>query len=246
MLTRMLRDTVWIWGHRGSPELAPENTIPSFLRAYEQQVDGLELDVQLSADGVVAVLHDATLERTTNGMGWVCSYEWSSLQKFCTRKSDGTLSNIGIPRLEAVFEDLPKDVRLCIEYKNGPRYYPRLVEKTLNIVRRYHAEDRVIVSSFDQFALTESALRSPEIPRAVAWGTGRMVAPWQVARDAKAVWIHVHKDAVPFDDLRHIKESGLKVAVWGLKSRQDVSELSTQYIDAIFVDDPAWAEALLC
>ncbi|PSR33095.1 MAG: hypothetical protein C7B46_11445 [Sulfobacillus benefaciens] len=230
----------WIWGHRGASALEPENTIPSFLRAYEQHVDGIELDVQLSADGVVVVMHDGTLDRTTNGTGWVGAYNWSTLRQLRTRHLSGPISDVPIPRLEEVFEALPSDTVLCIEYKNGPYYYPRLVEKTLEIVHRYQANSRIIVSSFDQFALVESASVAPEIPRAVAW-MGRMVEPWGVARAAKASWVHVHKDSVPLDDLRRIKESGLQVAVWGLKSSEDASHLATQYVDAVFVDDPGWA-----
>ncbi len=235
--------TTFIWGHRGAAAVVPENTVPSLQFAYDHHVDGLEFDVQLTADGVVVVLHDATLDRTTNGTGWVGAYDWSVLRTLRTRYPDGTLSNIPIPRLEDVFDALPHAF-LCIEYKNGPYYYPHLVEKTLNIVQLYHAYRRVIVSSFDQFALVESARLAPEIPRAVAWGMGRMIEPWGVARAARASWIHVHQDTVPYDDLRRIKESGLHVAVWGLKSEQNVAQLDTTYVDALFVDDPAWTEAL--
>ncbi len=244
MITGMLREAKWIWGHRGALALEPENTIPSFLLAYEQQVDGIELDVQLSADGVVVVLHDGTLDRTTNGTGWVGAYNWSTLQQLRARYPDGAVSDIPIPRLEEVFDALPNDTVLCIEYKNGPYYYPHLVEKTLDIVKRYHASSRIIVSSFDQFALVESAGLAPEIPRAVAW-MGRMVEPWGVARAAKASWVHVHKDSVPLDDLRRIKESGLQIAVWGLKSAKDASHLAMHYVDAVFVDDPGWAKNLV-
>ncbi|MCL4495198.1 MAG: hypothetical protein M1294_10355 [Firmicutes bacterium] len=243
MSSRSSRFKTFVWGHRGSAQVLPENTIPSLRFAVDHQLDGVEFDVQLTRDQVVVLLHDATLERTTSGSGWVGDYDWSFVRTLLTRGPDGQLSDIPIPRLEEVLEALTHAV-LCIEYKNGPRYYPNLVEKTLDIVRHYHAQDRVMVSSFDQFALVDSARLAPDIPRAVAWGMGRMIEPWSVARSARASWVHVHQNTVPDDDLRHIKESGLNVAVWGLESRASAAQLRTEYVDAVFVDDPAWAEVL--
>lgn len=238
------RGRPFIWGHRGAGAICAENTVESFLIASQGPVDGVEMDVQLSKDGVVVVLHDATLDRTTTGKGWVGQYTWEELQTLRARHPDGAVADFSIPRLEEVIERVPASLALCIEYKNGPHYYADLVRKTLDIVHRYQAEDRVMVSSFDQFALIESAQLAPDIPRAVAWGMGRMVAPWEVGRQAHAIWLHVHKDSVPFDDLRRIKEVGMLVAVWGLKSAQDAQALDTHYVDAVFVDDPAWVAAL--
>jgi glycerophosphoryl diester phosphodiesterase len=234
----------FVWGHRGAAAICAENTVASFVQASQGAVDGVEMDVQLSRDGVVVVLHDATLDRTTTGSGWVGQYTWNELQQLRARHPDGRIAEFGIPRLEEVLEALSPQVALCIEYKNGPHFYPDLVPKTLEVVRAYRAQDRTMVSSFDQFALVESARLAPEIPRAVAWGMGRMIAPWQVGRQAQAIWLHVHKDSVPFDDLRRIKEEGMLTAVWGLKSAEDAQALDTQYVDAVFVDDPAWVASL--
>lgn len=231
---------IFTWGHRGAPELSPENTIPSFLEAESAGVDGIELDVQLSADGVPVVLHDARLDRTTTGEGYVGDFTWDEIRQLSTKTKTGDPTEIPVPRLEEVFDAVRPTSKLCIEFKNGPRFYPELVQTVHNLINRYHAVDRTIVSSFDHFALLESRNINPDVPRAVAWGMGRLVAPWQVADSVDASYLHLHKDMALRDDLITIRQHGLKVAIWGLKEANHVTQLQLSDIDCVFVDDPAW------
>ncbi|MCL4351348.1 MAG: glycerophosphodiester phosphodiesterase [Firmicutes bacterium] len=233
---------LFLWGHRGTRVGAPENTLPAFLLAYRQHLDGLELDVQLTADGVVVVMHDADLRRTTDQSGPVRSYAWSTLKKFRTKYSDGRVSTIPIPRLQDVLENLPEDTIFCIEFKSWDLDGPLLIRKTLEIVKHYHAETRVMVSSFYPEALKESAKWAPDIPRALAWSLLTPMDP-DIIDQSRASWVHVHKDtALP--QLQAIHAGGWQVAVWGLESAADMASVSFAEIDAIFLDDPQWAEMI--
>lgn len=238
------RHRVFVWGHRGAPALAAENTVPSFLAALAEGVDGIELDVQLAADHTVVVLHDDTVDRTTDGQGWVGRFTWPELRRLRAKNPDGTWSADGVPCLDDVLDAVPPDTKVCVEYKNGPHFYPDLVPRTLKVIRAHRAEDRVMVSSFDHCALRESAQLAPQVDRAAAWGMVRLLEPWTVAGAVGAKFVHLHRAMAPVPDLRSMRAHGLGIALWSLRSTADVGELAEEFIDAAFVDDPAWAQGL--
>lgn len=238
------RHRVFVWGHRGAPALVAENTIASFAAAVEAGVDGIELDVQLAADNTVVVMHDDAVDRTTDGHGWVGGFTWSELRRLRAKNPDGTWSTGGVPRLDDVLDALPATTKFCVEYKNGPHFYPDLVPRTLAVIRAHRAEERVMVSSFDQFALRESAQLAPQVGRAAAWGMARLLEPWVVAEAVGATFVHLHRAMAPVPDLRAMRAHGLGVAIWSLRSAAEVQEWAVEAVDAVFVDDPAWAEPL--
>jgi glycerophosphoryl diester phosphodiesterase len=244
MQTGSDRHRVFVWGHRGAPALLAENTLPSFAAALAGRVDGIELDVQLAADNTVVVLHDDAVDRTTDGHGWVGTFTWPELRRLRAKNPDGSWSPDGVPRLEDVLDALPADTKFCVEYKNGPHFYPELVPRTLAIIAAHRAEDRVMVSSFDQFALRESARLAPQVDRAAAWGMARLLEPWTVAAAVGAKFVHLHRAMAPVADLAAMRAHALRIAVWSLKSAADVEQLPVDAIDAVFVDDPAWAASL--
>jgi glycerophosphoryl diester phosphodiesterase len=245
MWNSRLTRPVFIWGHRGAPAIEPENTIRGFLVAGTAGVDGVEFDVQLSNDGVVVVMHDDMLDRTTNASGPVTIKEWAELRTVRVRHPDGTLSDERVPRLEDVLQALPTSLALCIEYKQGPRFAPDLVDQVLELVERFGAGDRVLVSSFDQFSLARSHQLRPDLPTALAWGMGRLVNPWSLAAETGTSVVHVHASMVPGEDVARMQAHNLTVALWGLKHGDEVADALRCSPNALFVDDPSWASELL-
>jgi len=233
---------LFVWGHRGAPRLAPENTIEGFLLALRAGTDGVECDVQRSADGEVLVLHDATLERTTSGCGWIGSWRAAEVTKLRTRAPDGSWSSARVPRLADVLDAVPEPTPVLIELKNGPYFDEGLVEATLAVIDAAGARARVMLSSFDQFALLRAAELAPEIPRALAWGMGRLVRPWEAGAPSSCGVLHPHIQSVPGDDVRAMQEHRCRVALWGLRSAADAERARQLGADAVFVDDPAWVE----
>lgn len=231
---------LFVWGHRGAPRLAPENTVPGFRLALARGVDGVECDVQRTADGEVVVLHDATLERTTSGRGWIGAWRWKEVAALCTRAPDGSWSEARVPRLADVLEAVPPPTPVLIEFKNGPYYDDGLVEAVVGIVDSQRARSRVMFSSFDQFALARAAELAPEVPRALAWGMGRLVRPWETGRAGGSDVLHPHLQSVPGGDVQRMQEHGCSVALWGLRAADDVRLARQLGADAVFVDDPAW------
>src|SRR5437899_13028945 len=113
-------------GHRGASAHRPENTMPSFELAVEQGADAIELDVHLTADGQLAVIHDATLERTTDLTGTVAEMTMDAIRAadagYRFRADDGTPPYRGqglrVPAVPAVLEGLPDGVGLVVELKS--------------------------------------------------------------------------------------------------------------------------------
>lgn len=134
--------------HRGGAGLAPENTLTAFRQAVKLGADAIELDVQLSRDGQVVVIHDERLERTTDGTGWVGDHTLAELRRL-------DAGGEPLPLLAEVLEVVPESVGLNVEFKNGCYPYPGLVEKTLSVLAK-RDPDSVLLSCFDHQVLAEA------------------------------------------------------------------------------------------
>lgn len=133
-----------IFGHRGIPVKYPENSLAGFKYALNQQIDGIELDVHLTKDQIPVVIHDETLERTTNGKGKIGDYSLNELKKF--RLSDGER----IPTLKEVLTLMAfRDVYLNLEFKTNVVSYPGIEKIVLDLVNESKLKYPVIYSSFN-------------------------------------------------------------------------------------------------
>jgi glycerophosphoryl diester phosphodiesterase len=142
----------WIIGHRGFAGRYPENTMPSFLQAASLGVDALEFDVHATRDGKIVVIHDPTLNRTTDKTGKVAEQTWEELKKADAgyrfdpdQKGDYPFrgQGIGIPLLETVFESFP-NMKMVIEIK---QVMPAIEEQVSQLIQKYGMQDKVIVAS---------------------------------------------------------------------------------------------------
>ncbi|MEM2727493.1 MAG: glycerophosphodiester phosphodiesterase family protein, partial [Candidatus Bathyarchaeia archaeon] len=124
-------------GHRGAKGYEPENTILSFKRALELGVNAIEFDVRRTKDGEIVVIHDAEVDRTTNGKGLVGELTLSEIKSLSTEKGEK------IPTLEEALDFLDRKSKIFIEIKEVG-----IEEKVLEIVRRKGLEDNVIIISF--------------------------------------------------------------------------------------------------
>ncbi len=155
-----------IFAHRGYSGRYPENTMLAFKKAYEAGAHGIELDVQLTKDGTVVVIHDERIDRTTDGVGFVRDYTYEELSQFNAAR---------LHRETSAFEKIPSFEEYCqwvkdtplitnVELKTGVYYYERIEEKTLELVKKYHLEDRIIFSSFNHLSVIKMKELAPEIP----------------------------------------------------------------------------------
>ena len=140
-----------IWAHRGCSGRFPENTITSFRESLKYDITGIELDIQLSKDRKIVVIHDETVDRTTSGAGNVCDYTVEELRALTIDGPDGTTERI--PLFDEVLDlmEAPckeRGLKINIELKNSNVRYEGMEEMILETVRKRGFEDHVIYSSF--------------------------------------------------------------------------------------------------
>ena len=138
-----------ITGHRGAGALAPENTLSAIKEGLKYEVDRIEVDVHQSKDGKVIIMHDVTLDRTTNGTGAIKDYTYDELLKldagsWFSEKFKGEK----IPLLEEAIELIDGNAVFVIELKEGDEIYPGIVENVVNLIRKHDATDWCVVHSF--------------------------------------------------------------------------------------------------
>ncbi len=148
---RKLNEKPIIIAHRGASTSAPENTIAAFKKAIEEGSDAIELDVRLTKDKEIIVIHDSRLERTTNGRGKVSDYKIADLKKFDNGSWFGNrFYKESIPTLEEVIKVTNKKVGLNLELKSLPaRDQSLMIQKCIHLIYKYKIQKNVLLSSFD-------------------------------------------------------------------------------------------------
>lgn len=147
-----------LFGHRGAAGEAPENTLLGFRYAFDLGVRCLELDVHLTKDGELAVIHDETLDRTTNGKGHIGNYTIAELQEFDAGINYGDdFAGAKIPSLEEVLSEFASKIRLFqIEIKTDrPFILDMVCGKLIKTILKFEIVDKVIITSFEPYAIRE-------------------------------------------------------------------------------------------
>ncbi len=236
--------------HRGGARLAPENTMAAFRRALDDwDADVFEMDVRLTADGRVAVVHDETVDRTTDGKGAVREMEWSELRKldagFRFRDLAGERSQRGcgvrIPLFEEVLEAFPR-VRIIVEPKAAEAAGP-----LAQTIRAAKAEHRILIGA--EFEATRVGARGYPGP----WGASRrQVLPFWVLHRLPVVgaWHVPAADAFQVPErsgrlrvltpafVRAAHAANMPVHVWTVDDPHDMRRLLDWGVDGIQTDRP--------
>ena len=146
-----------VWGHRGASGYAPENTMAAFEKAVELGADGIELDVQLTKDGELVVIHDETIDRVSDGSGWVKDYTYAKLIKHNFNRTHPEYEHAQIPTLEEVYALIkPTDLTINVEIKTGVVFYPEIEARVLDLTERMGLMERVIFSSFNHYTIQKN------------------------------------------------------------------------------------------
>ncbi|WP_325048938.1 glycerophosphodiester phosphodiesterase [Peribacillus saganii] len=229
-----------IYGHRGAAGTHPENTMISFEEARRAGADGIELDVQLTSDGEVVIIHDESLDRTTNGSGFVKDKCLKELQKFdASNKFSHLYGETEIPTLQELIDWLRGNSLLCnIELKNSKFFYPGMEEKVIKLVREARLEDRIILSSFNHYSIVLCKKIAEEIEIAPLYRDG-LHMPWAYARSLGAGAIHPDIKAVPNEIIRASIEAGVAVRPYTVNKEKDIENLLAVGCSAIITDFPA-------
>lgn len=214
--------TFLLIAHRGASAEAPENTLAAFDLALEQGAKALELDVRLSADGVPVAIHDATVERTTDGHGPVAGHTLAQLKALDAGSWFGPrFAGERVPALEEVLVRYRGKARLQIELKSEEVELPAGVAA---LVRQHKAEHDIILSSFIKAQLERARPLLPEVP--LAWLVRRFNNEViQEAAEAGFQSCCPPAALVTAELVREAKARGLTVVAWGVRSVEELGRL---------------------
>ena len=228
-----------VFAHRGFSGKYPENTMLAFQKAYEVGCDGIELDVQFSRDGEVMILHDETLDRTTNGHGDLRAYTCKELRSLdASGKFPGVYGVCRIPTLTEYLEWVrDTDLLTNIELKNSVYAYPGLEEKVLELIDRYDLEDRILFSSFSP----ESVLRCKELVPHIPAGFLTEEPMPQIGAYAAShgvEYYHPGKEILTEKEVQACHAHGVGVNVWTVNRSSDMNRMKAWGVDGIFTNYP--------
>lgn len=230
-------------GHRGAPAEAPENTLAAFRRALAIGVDGIELDVHLSADGEPVVIHDPLLDRTTDGHGLVGARSLAELRTLdAGRRFAEAFSGERIPTLMEAL-DLLRPVRAILEIKNGPIWYPGIAGRVAAAVRS-SGHRAVTVSSYDHAVLGEVRSAFSSLDTAVLY-MARPIHPLRLAQDAGAGILHPNWHYLTPDVVAAAHQAGLRVETWVVDEPDHLAAVVAMAVDGIMTNRPDRLRAVL-
>lgn len=236
------------FAHRGASAHAPENTMVAFRTALEQGAQAIELDVKCSADGEVIVLHDQTLDRTTNGSGDLRTFTLQHLKSLdAGAKFDEKFAGEKIPTLREVLDQFGQRLIINIELTNYATPGDDLVTRVASLVKQFQLESRVLFSSFNPMNLRKARALCPQVPCGLLALDG--MAGW-LARSRFAFYapheaLHPYLLDVSEAMVKREHAAGRKVNVWTVNQPEDMERLFSWDVDAIFTDDPITANKVL-
>ena len=237
-----------IWAHRGASQYAPENTLISFEKAVEMGADGVELDVQLTSDGTVVVAHDESLERVSDGTGYIKDHTFAELRRLNFNRVHPEYERAQIPTLEEVYDLLkPTGLTVNVELKTGIFWYRGLEEKVLELTARKGMEERVIYSSFNHYTLVHLRREKPDIRTGLLYSDNWIdVAPY--ARD-KAGVNALHPALYHLTDPSYVETAhryGLATHVWTVNEEEHMRLCRDMGVEAIITNRPDVCRRVLC
>jgi glycerophosphoryl diester phosphodiesterase len=215
--------------HRGARGYEPENSLRAFQKAIEMKADGIELDVHLSSDGHLIVIHDETIDRTTNGKGFVNTLSLQQLKEFRIE------NKLQIPTLPEVFDLVNQQCFINIELKGQGTADAVAALIELYVTENNWNYDSFIVSSFEWDFLQRINNLNSEIPIGVLTETD-IASAITFAKQIKAKAIHPDFNLLNKENTIQIQEKGFQVFPWTVNETADIARVKTYNVNGIISD----------
>ena len=230
-----------IYAHRGARSAAPENTLPAFQAALDMDVDGVEFDVQCSSDGQLVVIHDFSVDKTTNGSGPVEKFTAAELAALDAGSHfDVAYAGVGIPTLEQVLDLLQDRCRLNIEIKSLDRDGGHAVDLVAELIRQRNLYDQVLVSSFNPITLIKMRWVDPKVPIGLLYAE-------TMPEHLKKAWLspiiapqalHPHYPLIDAKLVEWAHRKGYAINTWTVNEIDDARRLADLGVDVLMSDVP--------
>jgi glycerophosphoryl diester phosphodiesterase len=228
-----------VFAHRGASAYAPQNTMPSFKKALELGTKGIELDVQLTSDGIPIVIHDFYLDKTTDKSGFINQKSWKEIKEADAGSwFSPEFSNTGIPSLEEVLAIVPSEVTLNIEIKS----LSFLEENTAAIVYELLAQGQkreLIISSFNHRVLKKYQDLDADVPLGILSGSDMIDFPSYVERSGlKPYSLHPEASYLSAGYVDDAHKHGWKVMCYTINTVEQAALVNSIGADGFFSDYP--------
>ena len=228
-----------IFAHRGFSGKYPENTMLAFEKAVEIGVDGIELDVHLTKDNEIVIIHDEDIKRTCDGEGLVKDMTLEELRKFdASATFRGQYGFCGIPTLREYFE-LIKDTPIItnIELKTGVYEYHTIEQRVIDMVREFGLSEKIIFSSFNHFTVKRCEEIAPEIKR------GFLTGDWlydfgKYTAERNVQCCHPWHVSLSEDVIKEMHDAGCEINTWTVNEYEDIKKLSAWGVDSLIGNFP--------
>jgi len=224
-----------LMAHRGASGIAPENTLAAFRICLEYEPEWIELDVHCTADGEIVVMHDSTVDRTTDGSGAISALTLAEIKQLDAGSWKGEkFAGERVPTLQEVVELVGKKARLDVEIKSGTdtNY---VAQRVIEILEAADVLSQSMISSFDVAAIkaAQALSRKP----ALALITSR-AEDLGIARDEGCGWLNLHHTQATADVIQQARAAGISVCVWTINELKRWEEFKAKGA-AIFCTDMA-------
>ena len=225
-------------GHRGAMGHAPENTMASFRRAWLLGARMVELDVQLTADNQLVVLHDPTIDRTTNGHGAVDRLTAEEIRSFDAGSWCGAgFAGQRVPLLGEVIEWARGKVGLVIEAKTDPARASAFIDVLPRELRERDFIEQCLIISFDHPFLKELKDANKRIAVGPVY-VARLYDPVRAVRAIHGSAVHMHQSCVVAEDVAALHEAGIAVSVWTVNEPAEIQQVAALGVDSITTNYP--------
>ena len=234
-----------IFAHRGSSGTHPENTMASFIEAIKVGADGIELDVHLTKDNQIIVMHDHTINRTTNGNGRIKDYTYQELQQFEAGSwYRDEFRGERIPTLSEVLQLIQcTNLLVNIELKNDVVDYEDIETLVLQEIETFNLSNRAVISSFNHYSLNKIHAMNPQIECAILY-MEKLFKPVDYSRSLGATGLHPQFKLVDDDLIKEANRKHIPIRAYTVNFEHDMEALMKGGCTAIITDFPKRAIAV--
>ncbi|MDT8716170.1 glycerophosphodiester phosphodiesterase [Clostridium sp. 19966] len=227
------------YAHRGASGYCPENTMSAFIKAIELGCDAIETDVQMTSDGELVLIHDETVNRTTNGTGYVKDYDFSSLSKLDAGSwFNSAFHSERIPTAEELIILAKKNnILINFEIKNNDVKYPGIEEKLINLIKKHAMEHNVILSGFDHYSMVYCKKICKNIRTALLY-SDTLYKPSEYCRYVCADAIHPYFKHIDKKIISEAHKKNILVNVYTVNEISDIERLISWGVDGIITNYP--------
>lgn len=240
-----------ILAHRGANKVAPQNTLPAFIKAVEFKADGIETDVHLTKDGEIVICHNYTVDDTSNGTGIIDGMTFEELRSldFGSYFSE-EFRGVTLPTLTELLNVVRDMTLINIEIK-APKRKNDIVKRVIDEVHRFGIQNNTIISCFDPECIRESKEIDPFIKTGLLYETGELgteIMNFGVAaycRQLNADAAHPEHILLTEELVKELHENGLAVNPWTVNDYEDILKYTSWGCDALISNVPDYCKKVL-